>query len=97
MSSFGYLKHLPVDYLKIDGAFVKNLPQDTVSQEMVIAINDIGHSLGCQTIAEYVENADILKLLKKYGVDYAQGYFIGRPSPWAEPQRLNSVEPTLLT
>ena len=97
MSSFGYLKHLPVDYLKIDGAFVKNLPQDTVSQEMVIAINDIGHSLGCQTIAEYVENADILKLLKKYGVDYAQGYFIGRPSPWAEPQRLNSVEPTVVS
>ncbi|WP_158936884.1 bifunctional diguanylate cyclase/phosphodiesterase [Burkholderia sp. S171] len=97
MSSFGYLKHLPVDYLKIDGAFIKNLPQDTVSQEMVIAINDIGHSLGCQTIAEYVENADIIELLKKYGVDYAQGYFIGRPSPWAEPQRLNSVEPTLLT
>lgn len=96
MSSFGYLKHLPVDYLKIDGAFVKNLPQDTVSQEMVIAINDIGHSLGCQTIAEYVENADILKLLKKYGVDYAQGYFIGRPTPWAEPQSLNSAEPTLL-
>jgi diguanylate cyclase (GGDEF)-like protein len=96
MSSFGYLKHLPVDYLKIDGAFVKNLPQDTVSQEMVIAINDIGHSLGCQTIAEYVENAEILTLLKKYGVDYAQGYFIGRPSPWAEPQRLSAVEPTLL-
>jgi EAL domain-containing protein (putative c-di-GMP-specific phosphodiesterase class I) len=64
---------------------------------MVAAINDIGHSLGCQTIAEYVENVDILKLLKKYGVDYAQGYFIGRPSPWAEPQRLNSAEPRLLT
>jgi diguanylate cyclase (GGDEF)-like protein len=96
MSSFGYLKHLPVDYLKIDGAFVKNLPQDTVSQEMVIAINDIGHSLGCQTIAEYVENADILQLLKEYGVDYAQGYFIGRPAPWTEPQRLISVEPTVV-
>ncbi len=84
MSSFGYLKHLPVEYLKIDGTFVKNLPQDPVSQEMVVAINDIGHSLGCQTIAEYVENADILKLLSEYGVDYAQGYFIGRPALWTE-------------
>jgi diguanylate cyclase (GGDEF)-like protein len=96
MSSFGYLKHLPVEYLKIDGAFIKNLPQDPVSQEMVIAINDIGHSLGCQTIAEYVENADIVKLLKEYGVDYGQGYFIGHPSPWTEPQRLFSVEPTVV-
>ncbi|MGI4859952.1 MAG: putative bifunctional diguanylate cyclase/phosphodiesterase [Janthinobacterium lividum] len=88
MSSFGYLKHLPIDYLKIDGTFVKNLPRDPVSQEMVIAINDIGHSLGCKTIAEYVENESIVTLLKKYGVDYLQGYFIGRPSFWTEQRNL---------
>lgn len=88
MSSFGYLKHLPIDYLKIDGTFVKNLPQDAVSQEMVIAINDIGHSMGCKTIAEYVENESIVTLLKKYGVDYLQGYFIGRPSFWTEQRNL---------
>ena len=91
MSSFGYLKHLPVQYLKIDGSFVKNIPQDPVSRDMVIAINDIGHSLGCQTIAEYVENEEIVKLLIKYGVDHAQGYFIGRPAPWAEQTRLSTV------
>ncbi|WP_438390404.1 putative bifunctional diguanylate cyclase/phosphodiesterase [Caballeronia sp. DA-9] len=96
MSSFGYLKHLPVEYLKIDGSFVKNLPQDSVSREMVIAINDIGHSLGCQTIAEYVENEEIVKLLKEYGVDYAQGYFIGRPGPWTEQSRLIEAERTTL-
>jgi diguanylate cyclase (GGDEF)-like protein len=92
MSSFGYLKHLPVEYLKIDGSFVKNLPQDPVSRDMVIAINDIGHSLGCQTIAEYVENEQIVKLLKDYGVDFGQGYFIGRPTPWTEQRRLNKIE-----
>lgn len=91
MSSFGYLKHLPVEYLKIDGTFVKNLPQDPVCQDMVIAINDIGHSLGCQTIAEYVENTDIMALLGNYGVDYAQGYFIGRPALWVEEPRLIAV------
>jgi len=90
MSSFGYLKHLPVDYLKIDGTFVKNLPDDIISQEMVIAINDIGHSLGCQTIAEYVESEDIAMLLRTYGVDYLQGYFIGRPSFWEEQHSLRS-------
>ena len=84
MSSFGYLKHLPVNYLKIDGSFVMNLLTDLVSREMVIAINDIGHSLGCQTIAEYVENNEIVLLLKKYRVDFAQGYFIGRPTLWEE-------------
>lgn len=92
MSSFGYLKHLPVEYLKIDGSFVKNLPQDPVSRDMVIAINDIGHSLGCQTIAEYVENEQIVKLLKDYGVDYGQGFFIGRPAPWTEQRWLDRFE-----
>lgn len=96
MSSFGYLKHLPVEYLKIDGSFVKNLPQDPVSRDMVIAINDIGHSLGCQTIAEYVENEQIVELLKGYGVDFAQGYFIGRPAPWTEQCQLNRVEGIVL-
>ncbi|MCY0386182.1 EAL domain-containing protein [Robbsia sp. Bb-Pol-6] len=90
MSSFGYLKQLPIDYVKIDGSFVKNLPQDPVSQDMVIAINDIGHTLGCETIAEYVETEEIVTLLEQYGVDYLQGYFIGRPSFWTEQRNLPS-------
>jgi EAL domain-containing protein (putative c-di-GMP-specific phosphodiesterase class I) len=78
-SSFAYLKHLPVDKLKIDGAFVQGMAQATVDQAMVQSMNQVAHALGKQTIAEYVESGDTLELLKGYGVDYAQGNFIGRP------------------
>jgi diguanylate cyclase (GGDEF)-like protein len=82
MSSFAYLRQLPVDYLKIDGSFVKDMAIDSVNHDMVAAINDIGHSMGRKTIAEYVENEAILTKLREVGVDFAQGYYIGKPALW---------------
>ena len=79
MSSFGYLKHLPVDFLKIDGMFVKNMMNDEIDAAMVKSINDIGQVMGMKTIAEFVEDDDILAKLRSIGVDYAQGYGISRP------------------
>ena len=79
MSSFGYLKHMPVDILKIDGAFVKDIAEDSIDLAMVEAINKVGHALGMQTIAECVESEEILIRLQALGVDYAQGYYLGHP------------------
>ncbi|MEO6824627.1 MAG: EAL domain-containing protein [Nitrosospira sp.] len=79
MSSFAYLKHLPVDYLKIDGGFVKDMIDDPIDRAMVEAINHIGHVMKIETIAEFVENDAILDVLRKMGVDYAQGYGIEKP------------------
>ncbi len=79
VSSFGYLKQLPIDYLKIDGFFVKDMVNDPIDAAMVSAINEIGHRMGIKTIAEFVESEDILKDLRKLGVDYAQGYHINEP------------------
>lgn len=79
MSSFTYLKHLPVDYLKIDGAFIKNMVNDAIDHAMVEAINNIGHVMGLETIAESVENRSILQALQKMHIDYAQGYAIEKP------------------
>jgi diguanylate cyclase (GGDEF)-like protein len=84
LSSFGYLKNLHVDYLKIDGIFVKDIADDPIDHAMVKSINDIGHVMGMKTIAEFVESNKIKGLLKKLGVDYAQGYEIGRPQPFEE-------------
>ncbi len=84
LSSFAYLKNLPVDFLKIDGLFVKDIVDDPVDFAMVKSINDMGHVLGKQTIAEFVENDDILKKLQEIGVDYAQGYGMGKPRPLTE-------------
>ncbi|MBI2557147.1 MAG: EAL domain-containing protein [Planctomycetes bacterium] len=78
-SSFNYLKHLPVDYLKIGGSFVSNLPYDTVDQHLVKAMVEVACGLGKKTTAEFVENEETLRLLREYGVDYAQGYHIGKP------------------
>ncbi|HLF95758.1 MAG TPA: EAL domain-containing protein [Methylococcaceae bacterium] len=83
-SSFGYLKRLPVNYLKIDGVFVQGMAKDPIDQAMVKSINDIGHVLGKITIAEFVDNQDIAVKLKQIGVDYVQGYFLGKPMPLAE-------------
>lgn len=80
LSSFGYLKALPVDYLKIDGAFVKNLDTEPVDQVMVQAINSVGHAMQLKTIAEFVESESVLAELRRIGVDYAQGYGVGTPS-----------------
>jgi len=78
--SFSYLKKLPVDKLKIDGAFVKNLANTHVDQAMVQSMNQIAHALGMKTIAEFVENAQTLEILKTYGVDFAQGNYLGIPT-----------------
>ncbi len=79
LSSFGYLKHFPVDFLKIDGSFVKEILHDPIDREMVRSINEIGHLTGKKTIAEFAENEEIITMLKGMGVDYAQGYGVSEP------------------
>ena len=79
LSSFGYLKHFPVDYLKIDGSFVKEILHDPIDREMVRSINEIGHLTNKKTIAEFAENEEIITMLKGMGVDYAQGYGVSEP------------------
>lgn len=83
MSSFRYLKRLEVDYLKIDGGFVRNMLRDRTDRAVVETINHLGHVAGMKTVAEFVETAEILAALKGIGVDYAQGYFMDVPSPFA--------------
>ncbi|MGH6636907.1 MAG: putative bifunctional diguanylate cyclase/phosphodiesterase, partial [Gammaproteobacteria bacterium] len=78
-SSLRYLRQLPVDYVKIDGSFIQNLPQDRDNQVLVKAITDVARGFGKKTVAEYVESSEILGLLQSYGVDYAQGYHISPP------------------
>jgi len=80
-SSFAYLKKLPVDFLKIDGGFVRDIATDSIDLAMVRSINEIGHMMGKQTIAEFVEDRAVLDILRGVGVDYAQGFEIGRPQP----------------
>ena len=84
MSSFAYLKHLPVDFLKIDGAFVKDMTTDPIDSAMVEAINHIGHVMGKLTIAEFVENDEILERLREIGVDYVQGFGVAKPKPFSQ-------------
>ncbi len=81
LSSYTYLKELPVDYLKIDGSFVRNITTDTVNQAMVNSINQVGHALGLQTIAEWAEDQAAIEALKELGIDYAQGYGVGKAEP----------------
>lgn len=85
MASFGYLKNLPVDILKIDGSFVRDMQTDPVSLSMVRALTEIGHQLGLEVIAEWVSSESELELLREVGVDYVQGYAVHRPEtalPW---------------
>ncbi len=84
LSSFGYLKNLPVDYLKIDGMFVKDIVSDKIDHAMVKSINEIGQVMGMQTIAEFVENDEIKGMLREIGVNYAQGYGVGKPQLFDE-------------
>jgi diguanylate cyclase (GGDEF)-like protein/PAS domain S-box-containing protein len=79
LSSFGYLKHFPVDFLKIDGSFVKEMLHDPIDREMVRSINEIGHLTGKKTIGEFAENEEIITMLRGIGVDYAQGYGVSEP------------------
>ncbi len=82
LSSFGYLKSLPVDYLKIDGTFVRDMMEDPVDLAMVACIAQVGQVMEIKTIAEYVETDEILDKLKEIGVDYAQGYAVSKPEEW---------------
>lgn len=84
LSSFAYLKTLPVDYLKIDGVFVRDIEHDPIARAMVASINSIGHEMGLKTVAEFVESGAILERLQRIGVDYSQGYHLGRPRPLSE-------------
>ncbi|MEO8157131.1 MAG: EAL domain-containing protein [Betaproteobacteria bacterium] len=88
MSSFAYLKHLPVDFLKIDGGFVKDMADDPIDRAMVEAINSIGHVMGKQTIAEFVDGERVIQLLREMGVDYAQGYGVAKPRPFGPRLRV---------
>jgi len=87
LSSFSYLKSLPVDYLKIDGGFVRDMLEDPMDAAIVAAVNNIGHVAGLITVAEFVENEDIMRVLGEIGVDYAQGYALARPAPVEELMR----------
>ncbi len=84
MSSYSYLKNLPVDYLKIDGQFVRRIDEDATDHAMVRSINELGHFLGKRTIAEYVENDRVLAQVREIGLDYVQGFGIHRPLPLAK-------------
>ncbi|CAH9052597.1 hypothetical protein PSECIP111951_00653 [Pseudoalteromonas holothuriae] len=79
LSSYQYLKNLPIDYIKIDGMFVKDIDDDEFSHAMVRSINDFAHTIGLKTIAEFASNALIMKRLEELGVDYAQGFYIHKP------------------
>jgi diguanylate cyclase (GGDEF)-like protein/PAS domain S-box-containing protein len=81
--SFYYLKHLPVRYIKLDGEFIQNLPRNPVDEHMVRAIVGVASSMGIKTVAESVADDETIRLLQDYGVDYAQGFHIGRPEPVA--------------
>ena len=91
MSSFAYLKYLPVDYLKIAGMFVKDMAADAMDAAIVEAINRISHILGIQTVAESVENVETLEAVRALKIDFAQGYYI------SEPEALVTAEPARRT
>ena len=84
LSSYSYLRNLPVDFVKIDGVFVKDIATNPGDYAVVKSINEIGHYMGKKTIAEFVENAEVLESLREIGVDYAQGYEIEKPLPLEE-------------
>ncbi len=91
LSSFAYLRSLPVDFLKIDGVFVRDIANNRIHRAMVKAINEVGHEMGIRTVAEYVEDDLTLDVIRQLGVDYAQGYAVGRLrnllSPFADRNR----------
>jgi EAL domain-containing protein (putative c-di-GMP-specific phosphodiesterase class I) len=81
LATFEYLKRFPLDYLKIDGQFIRNLQNNPIDEEIVLATIRVAKRLGVKTIAEHVHSAEIMALLKDLGVDHMQGYFIGEPEP----------------
>lgn len=96
LSSFAYLKKLPVDYLKIDGQFVKDMVSDPINFEIVKSVNSIGHVMNMKIIAEYVENQKIYSSLKLLGVDFAQGFYFGKPIPLEQFYQDNDISLTSL-
>jgi len=94
LSSFTYLKRLPVDFVKIDGSFVRDITSDGVDRAMVESVNRISHEMGLRTVAEFVETDGTLRVLRMLGVDYAQGWAIGRPVPFDEWSALSSPVPS---
>jgi diguanylate cyclase (GGDEF)-like protein len=92
-NSFSHLKQLPIDYIKIDGSFITNLLNDVTDQTLVKSITDIAKKLGKKTVAEFVVNLETLDILRSYGVDYAQGYYIGKPQDinMYNSMRINSI------
>lgn len=92
LSSLRYLKALPVDFLKIDGSFIKDLDTDSGNQAIVAAVNQLAHQLGIRTIGEYAASRSIVKTLRSLGVDYAQGYALGPPVPLSNTEIINLSE-----
>jgi EAL domain-containing protein (putative c-di-GMP-specific phosphodiesterase class I) len=91
-ASFYYLKHLPFDYLKIDGEFIQGICGSRTDQLVVQSLAEIAHGLGKRTIAEFVADRDALELLRSYGVDYAQGFFVAESKPLAEIDLAQAAE-----
>lgn len=92
LSSFAYLKNFEIDYLKIDGCFVRNIVEDSTDKAMVAAINVVGHTLGMLTVAEFVESEEHIDVLREIGVDYVQGYGIEAPTPLLASKTVDSTE-----
>ncbi len=98
MSSFTYLKNLPVDFLKIDGSFIRDLEKSSLDQSIVRAIHSVGRNMGIKTVAEYVESPSVLKRLREIGIDYAQGYAVAKPLPLEDlPDLVMPVESKVTT
>jgi len=91
LSSFSYLREFSVDYLKIDGSFVRRMTEDPVNKTLVAAINDIGHAMGMKTIAEGAEQQETIELLQSLGVDYVQGYVVAKPRPLYRHPRTSHI------
>ena len=94
MSSFAYLKKLPVDILKIDGLFIKDILNNPVDMAMVKSINEVGHVMGLKTIGEYVENRAILEVLTVLEVDAFQGFEVAKPAPIEELAKIPAIKKT---
>ena len=92
LSSFAYRRTLPVDFLKIDGGFVKDITHDAIDRAMVESLNNIGHVMGMKTVAELVEDGAIHVALVELRVDYAQGYGTARPAPFEELLDLHTAD-----
>lgn len=95
LSSFGYLKNLKVDYLKIDGTFIRDIASDTADHAMVRSINQVAHVMGIQTVAEYIENVDISIMATGIGIDYGQGIFLAEVRPLEDLYRADDTRSKL--